>query len=91
MKMYVFVNENKVKEFPVGSGAVYHDNLVYANPTKEHLIKLFGAQERVEETVPEYDKNTHRAESYYVDGEVITKKWRVVTLQEVTENDNNNI
>ena len=60
MKMYVFISENKVEEYPVGSGAVYHNNLVYANPTKEHLVDLFGAKELVVEPMPDYEIGTQR-------------------------------
>lgn len=66
--MYKFIDEHTVEQFQ--GGAIYHNNLVYANPTAGQLA-MAGYKELVAEDKPE-----GAYEPYYEDGDVITKKWR---------------
>ena len=81
--MYLFISEYEIQKYNgevlkryVGNRCVK----IISNPTEEDL-KEFGYKYLVEEN-PLEEKEGFYIETYYEDGEVITKKYRYVELPE---------
>lgn len=81
--MYIFISENEIQKYNgeilkryVGSRLVK----IIANPTEEQLYE-FGYKPLVEDT-PLEEKEGFYIETYYEDGEHITKKYRYVEIPE---------
>lgn len=80
--MYIFIDEHTIIPYNgevlkryVGKKLVK----TIANPTNEQL-KEFGYKELIEEQRPE-DKLDYYIEEYYIDGKVITKKYRYIEIE----------
>lgn len=81
--MYIFINEKKIKEYNGEILKRYVGNLLtktISNPTEEQLYE-FGYKPLVEDT-PLEEKEGFYIETYYEDGEHITKKYRYVEIPE---------
>ena len=81
--MYIFIDEHYIEKYNgevlkryVGSRLVK----IIANPTEEQL-REFGYKELIEDT-PLEEKEGFYIETYYEDGEHITKKYRYVEIPE---------
>ena len=71
-KPYVKYEVEKEIEDEEGNKQKVMQMTTFANPTEEQ-IKNAGYKEVVQdETIPEYDENTHYLEQRYIDGDVIT-------------------
>ena len=77
MELYKFINENRVEKFK-GDFIVVNER-IRTNPT-EADIRGIGYKDLVEDDIPTYDEEKQYLEAYYSDGDVITKKYRVVDI-----------
>ena len=73
--MYKFINRYQIEKYT--KPYVYIDGLQISHPSVEVLL-MAGIKPLVVEDIPEHNKETQYAESYYIDGETgITQKWDV--------------
>lgn len=66
-----FINENKIEKY---KGYVVKGSTLYAND--EDKARQLGYKDLVVEDMPEIEEGEYLT-YYYVDGEVITKKWKI--------------
>ena len=77
-KPYVKYEVEKEIEDEEGNIQKVMQMTTFANPTEEQIKNARYKEVVQDETIPEYDENTHYLEQRYIDGDVITIGYVVV-------------
>ncbi len=75
-----FINSKRIERY---RGYVMIDDTTYVN--NEEKAREAGFKDLVIEEQPEYDPDTEWLDNYYVDGEVITQKWKIKPIEPIEE------
>lgn len=80
MKLYKFINENKIKQYD--GGFIVLDNRIYTNPSSK-TIKKAGYKSLKRVARPQYDKNNEYLKVTYQDTETtIMPTYEVMVMEE---------
>ena len=82
MKLYKFINENRIEAFK--GDFIVVNNRIYTNPKEEH-IRMAGYKELVPSEMPTYDEETQYVATKYKDGDKIAVEYTVEDIPEVEE------
>ncbi len=77
MELYRFVSETEIEKYE--GGFVVLDDRIHTNPTSE-TIENAGFKPLADVEKPEYDQETESLSLTYIDGDVITPVYTVMTI-----------